>query len=338
MGTTDGVLTFHNESKRVEKEPFDVVAERFAALFRGSVEAYGTEKGGCVRAIPDVQGHLTNGEPIGIYPIRKVGVGLDTKWGCVDIDITTEQKPGGDVATEEEAHAQACNIQTALRLEGITSWIEITRSRGRHVWVFAEDWMPAAIIRRALIVACRLAGASEREVNPKQETLAEGQLGNYVRLPYVGRDVPFTLEPGIRYTRVMVKPDGTKYTLREFLAEAVAALASVQDLTNLAALYKEPPRPTHFASDKTPEVDRELTKRLGGLAWTIFCNGPIEGRDRSSTLMRLAHLCREDRLTPDEALAIVFDADGRWGKFYDRADGEQRMTSMVERAYAGWEG
>lgn len=333
MGTTDGVLTFHNESKRVATEPFDGVLNRFEALFAGNNSAHGTETGGCVRTRPYFAAHLTNGEPIGIYPM----VNDRVKWGCIDIDITTDSKPGGDVATEEEAHAQACNIQTALRLEGIASWIEVTRSRGRHVWVFADEWVPAATMRRALIVACRLAGASEREVNPKQETLAEGQLGNYVRLPYVGRDVPQSIEPGIRYKRVMVNADGDKYSVRDFLDRAERSLVSVQDLTNLAALYREPPKPAHIVSATAPEVDRELTKRLGGLAWTIFCNGPIEGRDRSSTLMRLAHLCREDKLTPDEALAIVFDADSRWGKFYDRADGEQRMTSMVERAYAGWE-
>lgn len=336
------------------------VERSFCELFDGNRRAIGLENGGSEKPAgawdnwsweDRLHAHLDGGDPIGVYPMAQEMLsgggfsglpgGWFVRWGCVDIDVQSSTKPSGDVVTEEDGHVMALNIKTALRLEGITAWIEVTRSRGRHVWVFAKDWVAARTMRRALIMACRLAGASEREVNPKQEKLAHGQLGNYVRLPYPGKDVPPSLEPAIRYTRVVLDtatPGHTyKYTLDDFVELATLARTETAALEALASLYEEPPPPARVHREDLPKVDRELTKRLGGLAWTIFCNGPLDGRDRSGTLMRLAHLCREDKLTPEEALSLVVDADLRWGKFSHRADGDKRMLSMVERAYAGWE-
>jgi hypothetical protein len=213
------------------------------------------------------------------------------------------------------------------------------------VWVFAETWVPAATMRRALHVACDLVGASTREVNPKSE--GEGQppefLGNYVRLPYPG-DTPGVNQ---RRPRTMLFEDlGGAYhsmAVDVFVTRARSARATLEQLEGLAKHYVEPPKPRIAGRQLVVPVmtqatlDAELTSKMGGLAWTIFNEGPLPDGDRSTTLARLAHLCREDGLTPDEALQVITVADLMWGKFHSRRDGERQLENMVETAFADWE-
>ena len=77
-----------------------------------------------------------------------------------------------------------------------------------------------------------------------------------------------------------------------------------------------------------------LIAQLPGLAFTIWKNGPLEGSDRSGTLMRL---CREVRMfgfTPEQAFRVVQSADRRWGKYSQRADGGVgEIEKIVRRVY-----
>ena len=70
-----------------------------------------------------------------------------------------------------------------------------------------------------------------------------------------------------------------------------------------------------------PKVDSstlegDAVKRMGGLAWTIWQNGPLEGADRSDALFRFVCLLREGgKHTSSEAFTLLADADARWGKW-----------------------
>lgn len=327
------------------------LTEDFAELFAGRTDAYGLENGG--RSGEWVDGafvpwgfaenqwemHLSGEMPIGVYPmvpsmgLADIGVGpWRCKWGCVDFDVRSDTKPTGDYATEAEAHVAAQNLVLALDAFGITGWIEVTKNRGRHVWVFALQWVPASTMRRALLVACEVAGASVREVNPKQETLEAGQLGNYVRLPYPGgRDPAITLDAG---SRVVLMGDGTHMCAEVFVGRALEARVHSEVLSAAAALYKPPPTPPKRVLAPLGEglgvmCDRALTTRLSGLAYTIFMDGPLDG-DRSKALFKLACLCSDSGLTLDEAYAVVGDADARWGKYQGR---EGPLLRTIERAY-----
>jgi hypothetical protein len=346
--------------------PVATLVDDFADLFEGRKDAYGADFGGSVH-VPDVNRwtwddesmspwakHLSGEEPIGVYPMVPTGsiegrnfhfTTWSVKWGCVDFDIKSEGHKLSDYPTEGEAHDAALNLVDMLAEFGITAWIERTRSGGRHVWVFAETWVPASTMRRALHVACDLVGASTREVNPKSE--GEGQppdyLGNYVRLPYPGD------QPGINERRprtVLFEDIGGAYhsmAVDVFVTRARSARATLEQLEGLAKHYVEPPKPRIAGRQLVVPVmtqatlDAELTSKMGGLAWTIFNEGPLPDGDRSTTLARLAHLCREDGLTPDEALQVITVADLMWGKFHSRRDGERQLENMVETAFADWE-
>jgi hypothetical protein len=187
-------------------------------------------------------------------------------------------------------------------------------------------------MRRALLVACGVAEASTREVNPKQESLEPDQLGNYVRLPYT--DAQYSA----RFVYSLMG-DGTSMPVEKFVAAALATRARTEDLEAAAGLWTPPPAPKRVL---TPEVEHdidisEITPKLGGLAYTILNEGPLDGGDRSTTLARLAHLCFEDGLTPEEALAVLESADLEWGKFHARRDGFAQLERMVDRAYVNYE-
>src|SRR5690606_36919034 len=93
--------------------------------------------------------HLNlDGHSLGVYPMvsgdkirRNVFEqrhGIDggdhyVKWGCSDIDNPDDL---------ELAFVLARNLHTALRALGIESWVERTKGKGYHVWVFAEEWVP----------------------------------------------------------------------------------------------------------------------------------------------------------------------------------------------------
>lgn len=328
------------------------VVDDFAELFQGRTDAYGEERGGCVRLPMGgawsviFEEHLDGTEPIGVYPIvanyermnLRPDVDLipewEVRWGCVDFDVKTKGKPSWDYENEDDAHIAAHNLQRVLAKLGITAWIERTRSYGRHVWVFSEDWVPARTMRRALKFACKVADVSDREVNPKQESLAEGQLGNYVRLPYPGA---LQLDNAYDETRVMlvsVNNIWPKLELHQFVERALESRTCAVVLDEWAQHWHEPETPKAPIEYISPSARNSLTDRLSGLAYTMWRDGPIDAKpDRSKWLLKFAHKCRESGLDMGEAYTLLSDVDLKVGKFTGRADREQRLQDIVRSAY-----
>lgn len=277
---------------------------RFSQLFAGREDVHGHDEGRCVEGRPDFHAHLHGGNRIGVYPLRDDGY---VRWGCIDIDFD-------DVNL-------AKNLRGALAALDIKAFIETSRSKGYHVWVFAT-WGPARVMRDALMAACQICDYNPKEVNPKQVTtdgLVRGY-GNYVRLPY-GRGRP----PG--------RQEMLGCNFAGFVTEAWATINPPDVLQAAAALYVPPPPPIPIVRDVDATADRS---QLNALGRHVLQNGPLEGRqDRSTALMVLAHQCRESQLSRSEALAIVAEGDERWGKFYGRPDAVQRLEDVVRRAYGG---
>jgi hypothetical protein len=296
---------------------------RFQSLFDGRDDAWGADSGGAMRGEPDFASHLFGGAPIGIYPVR----GDNTcAWGCVDLDVRSPGHKSYDYESTEDALDAAADLIQVLEYSDIQAWAEITRSGGVHVWVFAQEWMDAAVMRRALLVACNVGRVPTTEVNPKQETLADGQLGNYVRLPYPGAG-----NNGL-VVRFMVE-NNEAIELHEFLDRVQPAPVSAFEA--LAKLYVPPRHVIDIPEFEPPEMDEALRRRMSGLAWTIFRDGPLENQDRSGALFRLAALLHEDDLSPEEIYTIVAAADKAWGKYSQRPNGDHLLRKLVEDAYRG---
>lgn len=289
----------------------------FILLFEGNPLALGTNEGGCLR-VPTyaawqegVLAHLRgDGPPVGAYPMFEYDGGWFVGWGCIDIDFEDVQL--------------AWNLHAVLAALDITAWVERSRSKGYHVWVFVADegGVPARTMQHALRAACQIADYEPKEVNPKQLELLPSQLGNYVRLPY---------PHGANERQVMIDPDGKWFDLTRFVERAVAHRTRTEALDRAAALYIPPPPPKPAQWDATP-FQGDATAQLSGLAYTIYKNGPLPGSDRSTTLFRLAAKALECGLSAVDVLTIMLDADNRWGKFAGRSDQEAQLIKIIERA------
>jgi hypothetical protein len=287
----------------------DDLLDIFATLFSGRTDAYGSWEGGCERSPVSrstYAKHLWGQEYVGIYPLTDDDC---VTWGCADIDT-----PDID---------QARNIQMAFAVKGIDSWIERT-VKGYHVWVFADGKVPAATMRRAMLVAYSVVHAPAKEINPKQER-ARG-LGNYVRLPYPGACLEL---PSSRY---MLANDESPYPLKEFVSDAYESRAKLAQLTPLAEMWR-PRRPAEFIATGEMLTPEAVKTMLAPYSLRIYLEGPLEGADRSTTLVRFAYKMRAEGQTPEMAYAILRSADARWGKFWAREDGEEHLAKIISDVY-----
>lgn len=283
--------------------------EQFAKIFAGRNDAYGAWDGYSVPktvSYTTYANHLYGEELIGIYPLMADST---VRWGCSDIDI-------------DDLDA-ARNIQTALMVKGVYSYVEKTR-RGYHVWVFADAWVPAAVMRRALLAAHEAIGYPAKEVNPKQEE-ASG-LGNYVRLPYPNgmNEMP--------ENRYMLTPNDAPMDFDTFIGEVDENLVSVHQLQPLAEKFSPRKRPSIVNFETSANV-REALAYVDGYVANIWRHGPLEGRDRSNTLCKMVHKMCEQGTPIQYAYAILVDADKRWGKFHLRPDCEEQLTKIVTDIY-----
>lgn len=323
------------------------VIDGFAQLFRGRLDAYGvagdqpyadkvwtTPEGAWTHEVAMVEYHrriachLNGTMPMGVYPLMD---SLHVMWGCTDLD-------GGESDLEV-----ALNIQTMFAAVGVTAWIERSRSKGFHVWVFAAEPCPADVMRNAFLAVHQRLEVPAREVNPKQATLEQLQagLGNWVRTPYPG-GLATPINPTARTPQTVVfqNPIGALVTfpLGVFVEEALANRTDVDVLREVASRYVPPPPRRHVVdTEGTPPDVVELAKKLTGAAYAFYADGSRDpSSDRSTNLQRFAYLLNEHEppFTPSEAFALLTEADRRHGqKFYVRADGPQRLMDMIGRAY-----
>jgi len=289
----------------------------FIQLFRGRGDVYGHDEGRCVKeklTREHWHNHLMGGHGIGIYPAVPTASTPICAWGCTDIDV--------------EDHSQAILLQQTLQVAGITSWVEKSRSKGYHVWIFTTEPVSATAMRNMQLVAHQVADMDPKEVNPKQTDVTLHKYGNYVRLPYLG---------GLVATpdrRVIIDNNQNPIPLDIFLHEATASANTPEKIVEIANMY-QPPKQQHVVIDiSDPSNDlAEGMRTISPLGYVIWRDGPLEGRDRSRTLVRLAHLCRDSQMSPSACSMVVRDADRRWGKFHERPNGDVEIDKIVQRVY-----
>ena len=289
----------------------------FTTLFRGRGDVYGHEEGRCVKEplTPELfRQHLDGVQAIGVYPMVPIGSVHHVVWGCSDIDI--------------EDLAGARKIQSALLAVKVVSFIERSRSKGYHVWVFAEEVVPASDMRRMLLCAHQVAEYPAREVNPKQETLATGHYGNYVRLPY------FKAEDMTDSHRRILDEHNEAMSLQDFVEVAMVSKTPANIISELAKLWQEPVV-QHTVLDMSQSVSvKEALAQLSPLGKVIWRDGPLPTKDRSTTLARLGHECVRSCMSPSETKIVLVDADKRWGKYHLRSNGELEIDKLVVRVFS----
>lgn len=325
LGTINGFTQLFRGGRIAKDTPGDPAGFRPWADPTG--EGYREATGAAFKAA--VKDHLGDrNTPIGVYPLieyQKPSEGLQTAlrtwgvyWGCIDWDV-------GD--TDSLIHAR--NVQETLHQLAVTSWIERSRSKGYHLWVFYTEPVAARIVREGLIGACKIVDAPITEVNPKQIELAGKGWGNGVRLPYPkgaaeGRNTVVTFPPG---------SPSEDLPVTEFVVSALHARTTPEEWQPIHDLYQPPPPPAPRRTYATRD-----SGHLGGLAGAIRRNGPRPtrekpGGDRSVTLFSLACAMVKQGYPRGDIEMELISADSDWGgKFENRRDGRDRLCEMVTAA------
>lgn len=183
----------------------------FASLFAGNRNAwFDSETRTCIRrpvTVDTYRDHLER-RGIGIYPVLG---NRSCYWGAFDID--TDDLPA------------ARKLAAILADFDVTAWIERSRSKGYHVWVFAEQAVGADMMRDALRFVDRVAETECPEINPK----GNRGLVNCVRLPYDVAANENRME--------IIDEDDRRIELADFV-EAAMALRTSRRAVHLLAGYQ----------------------------------------------------------------------------------------------------
>lgn len=120
--------------------------------------------------------HIAGRVTVGLYAINPETQA--SKWLAIDADY-------------EDAIRDLGKLREAFATDGIEALLEASR-RGGHLWVFAEDPLPAAMLRlyalnkaTALGIPIKVKGDDDGiEVFPKQDSIGKGEYGNAIRAPF----------------------------------------------------------------------------------------------------------------------------------------------------------
>lgn len=199
----------------------------FSALFGGRTDAYflSLAKGGRATyeqvTLSLFADHIMGRREIGTYPVNNAA---QCRWGCIDID-------NPDDAAALESASDVMSVWAYLRVH---SWLERSRSKGYHVWVFSDGWLSANIMRDAGRYVALIAELDPKtEINPKNAAhwLVPNGLVNTVRTPYSGRAAPGRMR--------MISEQGGDIELPDFLRSAVALRTKPATLAPLAQAMRD---------------------------------------------------------------------------------------------------
>jgi len=282
----------------------------FKDLFAGLQEVYGTydPETGKVhqekKSVTDevILSHLRGERPYGVYLLT----GATTRALAIDFDQARLELPVSYVA--------------AASRYGLSAYIERSKSKGYHVWMFFESNGVSAY--KARLIAKKILaemGAGETEIFPKQDALTNGvSYGNFINAPLFGALVPqgrtVFVDPT---TPTEVYPD--QWELLERVQRPTERdLDAVIERYRLGALDSPPARPGN-CSKAGPDVS---PFGLPPCARKILTEG-VSAYQRVSCFRLAVHL-RRNGIPYDLALVVL----KAWAKKNRPADGRRVITDQ----------
>ena len=202
--------------------------DRFINIFEGSYSAYGQtrkteefdERGKhktrsfIIKKSPSkqmFQDHLMGKDPaLGIIPINEEN---KCKWSCIDIDVYN----GFD-------HKE---LIRKIKQYKFPLLVCRSKSGGAHVFLFTDNFAPAALFRNKLKEMAAKLGYANAEIFPKQNKvdMSKGGTGSFLNLPY--HNVSLSVRYGI-------KDDGSAMSINEFFMAHNKAKLTEDQLSKLS--------------------------------------------------------------------------------------------------------
>lgn len=159
----------------------------FRSIFFGRDDAYGLETPEGHTAVREpltdslIIDHIKGLKRIGSYPILS---GNLVKWAVIDID--EDKKLPKDEAVKKSIE-EATKIYITCLENNLFCYLEKSKTRGFHVWIFFDEPIPADKVRMALSKIQKDTNL-DCEVFPKQDSLtSDNGLGNFVYSPLHGQ-------------------------------------------------------------------------------------------------------------------------------------------------------
>jgi hypothetical protein len=256
------------------------------------------------------------------------GDAAGTPTGMIDAD--TKNYPG-----DGELKSAVKRLIATCKTGGITPLIERSTTGGAHVFVFADEPVPHAVMRDALKVLAKRAGLSKFETYPK----GEDHRGHWYYMPYAGA----AEDDGDNSTWLMTA-EGKPVPLSELAATVDAARAPA---TTFRSLAEQLPQSSEPAEDDAPRLDPDGWKAV---KQAVTAARPAERHTAAVAVLNVARRCAVD---DEEALDFlesgeVWDAWGlddgsrsreEWAKELRRwaeADGDRRygVAHLREQGFA----
>ena len=203
-----------------------VKVDKFINIFEGSFSAYGQtrkteefdERGKhktrsfIIKKSPTkqmFQEHLDGKDPaLGIIPINEEN---KCKWACIDIDLYN----GFD-------HKE---LIRKIRQHNFPLIVCRSKSGGAHVFLFADNFLPAVLFRSKLKEMAAKLGYANAEIFPKQNKvdMQKGVTGSFLNLPYHNEKMTM---------RYAIKDDGSAMSIIEFFEAHSKVKLSEDQLSN----------------------------------------------------------------------------------------------------------
>ena len=227
---------------------------KFKEIFEGNNSAYGqlilsgstTDKGKAegkafIKRQPITTqlwvDHLEGKDPaLGVIPINENN---ECKWGCIDVD---------------QYNLDHLSIMRNIKGFGFPLVTFRSKSGGAHLFLFAKDFIPAALMQSKLKAMAETLGFGGSEIFPKQtEILVErGDTGNFLNLPYHGGT------RGLRYT---FKAGGEAASLESFYSIYDEWAQTKEEIEKIK--IKKPKKVKEFFEDGPPCLNKLADEGFG---------------------------------------------------------------------------
>jgi len=209
----------------------------YSKLFSGRTDCYGINQFCLKEPLTDeiYKEHLCGIKRIGIYPIYDK---IWTKWLACDID--------------EDDFNKAISIKEKAEKYKLPMYIERSKSKGYHVWIFFNK--PIEAVKPRLVFEMILDELDIKcEIFPKQDEVGENQFGNFIFLPLFGADVKsdrtvFVNEQNKVFINTVADLDKIK----------LAEISNIEEVISINALERK----KYIIQDIGKEESRTYTKEL----------------------------------------------------------------------------